>query len=106
MKKYAAAAVICAFSVLPLHAGADPSTLVNRVIVNQALQQQLQNQLNAQQAQLEAQQAQQRLALQTQMLTQRFTLQNIMLEQQLELLKLQQRALGHAAAHHKVRRHS
>lgn len=98
MKKYAAALAAAALLALPLSASADTSPLVNRVIVNQALQQQMQNQLDAQQAQLRAQQEQMRANLQSQMQQNAMTLQYLLLQQQLELLKLQQRAHKHASA--------
>ena len=98
MRKYAAWLAAAAFLALPLSAYADTSPLVNRVIVNQALQQQMQNQLDTQQAQLQAQQEQMRANLQSQLQQNTMTLQCLLLQQQLDLLKLQQRSHKHTSA--------
>ena len=98
MNKYAAMLAAAAFLALPLSAYADTSPLVNRVIVNQALQQQMQNQLDTQQAQLQTQQEQMRANLQSQLQQNTMTLQCLLLQQQLDLLKLQQRSHKHTSA--------
>jgi hypothetical protein len=105
MKKYAAALVAAALALLPLAAPADTSPLVNRVIVSNALQQQLQNQLNVQQSQLQLQQYNLRLNLQNQMQLNGSTMQYLLLQQQLYLLRLEQiqeRALRHSSGSHKA----
>lgn len=96
MIKYAAALAAASMLALPLAASADTSPLVNRVIVSQALQQQMQNQLNTQQTQLQSQREALRANLQSQLQQNTATLQYILLEQQLELLKLPQRARAHS----------
>lgn len=89
MRTVLALALLAALSSTAAYADTGP--LVNRVIVNQALEQQLQNQLNVQQIQLQTQQDLMRANLQTQLQQQSMQLQYILLEQQLELLKIQQR---------------
>lgn len=106
MKKYAAALAAAAILALPLTARADTSPAVNRVILNQALQQQMQNQINTQQTQLETQQNQLRANVQSQMQQNNAALQYILLEQQLELIKIEQRAHTHSSSSHKTHRHS
>jgi ABC-type transport system involved in Fe-S cluster assembly fused permease/ATPase subunit len=100
---FALAAAICA---VPLSVRADTSTLVNRVIVNQALQQQMQNQLNVQQIRLQSQQDLTRANLQGELQAQSAQLQYILLEQQLQLLQLRQRARVHSSHSHKTRPHN
>lgn len=103
MKKYAVAVAAAAMLALPLSAHADTSPLVNRVIVNQALQQQMQNQLDTQQTQLQIQQDQMRSNLQSQLQQNAATLQYLLLQQQLRLLDLQQRSHKHSSVSHKSR---
>jgi hypothetical protein len=98
---FALAAAVCA---LPLSARADTSTLVNRVIVSQALQQQMQNQLNAQQIRLQSAQDLTRANLQGQLQTQNAQIQYILLEQQLQLLQIEQRERAHSSHSHKTHR--
>ncbi|HLI96373.1 MAG TPA: hypothetical protein VKT72_09840 [Candidatus Baltobacteraceae bacterium] len=105
MKKYAAALIAFALAALPLATQADPSMRVNRVIVSNALQQQLQNQLNVQQTQLQLRQNLQQLNLQTQMQQNSSTMQYLLLQQQIYLLRLEQiqeRALQHSSHSHKA----
>jgi hypothetical protein len=97
-------AIFACFAFLaPLAARADTSPLVNRVIVQQALQQQLQNQLNTQATQLQAQQDLSRATLQAQMQQDLLQLQYLELQQQLNLMKIQTRAVSPRA--HKPHRH-
>lgn len=86
---------------------ADTSPLVNRVIVNQALQQQMQNQLNTQQIQLQSQQDITRASLQTELQQQSLQLQYLLLQQQLELLRIERRAHMHvhSPGSHRSRTH-
>jgi opacity protein-like surface antigen len=103
MKSIAVAVASLAF-LAPLAAQADTSPLVNRVIVQQALQQQMQNQLNLQASQLQAQQDFTRAALQAQMQQEILQLQYLQLQQQLNLVRIQTRSLSsHArkSRHHK-----
>ncbi|HET6896619.1 MAG TPA: hypothetical protein VFH72_14640 [Candidatus Baltobacteraceae bacterium] len=101
MKTLLAGMLAAAFAALPLAASADTSPLVNRVIVDQALQQQMQNQLNTQQTQLQTQRDLTRANLQSQMQQQQLQMQYLLLQQQIELLKIQQRATAHPAAAHR-----
>ena len=87
--KIASAVLALAFLALPPSAPAAADT-------SQALQQQMQNQLNVQQIQLQTQQDLMRANLQTQLQQQNMQMQYILLEQRLELLKIQERA--HACA--------
>jgi vacuolar-type H+-ATPase catalytic subunit A/Vma1 len=103
MKTLLAALLAGACAALPLTASADTSPLVNRVIVDQALQQQMQNQLNTQQTQLQTQRDLMRANLQSQMQQQQLQMQYLLLQQQIELLKIQQRARAHSSVSH--RRH-
>jgi hypothetical protein len=93
MKKIATGAflAVAAFA-LPLAASADTSPLVNRVIVQQALQQQMQNQLNTQTVQLQAQQDLARATVQAQLQQELLQLQYLQLQQQLNLMNIQLRA--------------
>jgi hypothetical protein len=106
MKSIVAAVLLCALSMLPLMASADTSTPVNRVIVNQALQDQLQNQLNVQQAQLQTRQALLRAGLQNDVLQQQIELRYLLLQQQLELIKLEQREQLRSSRSHHQHHHS
>jgi len=99
MKALLWAVAACALTAVPLTALADTSPLVNRVIVDQALQQQMQNQLNTQQTQLQTQQDLMRANLQGQMQQQQIRMQYLFLQQQIELLKIQERAHPHARSH-------
>lgn len=101
--KYVVAAILAgAFGIAPLTALADTSPLVNRVIVDQALQQQMQNQLNVQQMQLQTQQDLTRTNLQAQMQQQSLQMQFLLLQQQMELLKIQQPAHRRSSfSHHR-----
>jgi hypothetical protein len=103
MKIVLSTALAVSAAVLPLAASADTSPLVNRVIVQQGLQQQMQNQLNVQSSQLQAEQDLSRANLQAQLQQQMLELQNLQLQQQINLIKLQQRARSskfHKAPHH------
>ena len=105
MNTLLAAVAACALAAVPLAAAADTSPLVNRVIVDQALQQQMQNQLNTQQTQLQTQQDITRANLQGQMQQQQIQMQYLLLQQQIELLKIQQRARLHAQSSRSHHRH-
>jgi hypothetical protein len=102
MKKMLAAILAIVAMALPAVASADTSPLVNRVIVNDALQQQMQNQLNIQQTQLQTQRDISRASLQSQMQQLNLQMQYLLLQQQLDLLRIEQRA--HAAST-RARRH-
>ncbi len=100
MKTLLAALLAGAFAALPLAASADTDPVINRLIVDHALQQQMQNQLSTRQTQLQTQQDLMRANLQNQMLQQNLQMQYLLLQQQLELLKLEQRAhVRHAHPH-------
>jgi hypothetical protein len=100
MKTLLAAVLFCAIAALPLAAPADTSPLANRIIVNQALQQQMQNQLNTQQTQLQTQQDITRANLQNQLQQENLQLQYNLLQTQLELLRLQQHTHMRSAVSH------
>ncbi len=101
MRRSFAAALIAAAFLLPVAVRADVSPRVNRVIVTQALQQQMQNQLNTQAVRLESQQNLSRANLQAQMQQQLLQTQYLELQQQLNLMKIEMRAVS-APAHPKV----
>jgi hypothetical protein len=106
MKTYAAALAVFALAALPFCASADTSPLVNRVIVSNALQQQLQNQLNVQQLNLQQQQELLHSNLQNQMQQNAASMQYLLLQQQLFLLRLEQiqeRALQRSSRSHKTK---
>jgi hypothetical protein len=95
------AALTVAAIALPSLSRADTSPLVNRVIVQQALQQQMQTQLNTQAVQLQTQQDVTRAAIQGDLQQQILQLQYLELQQQLNLMKLQ----VHARALHSSKKH-
>ncbi len=105
MTKIALCALALSCALMPLAAGADTSPLVNRVIVQQALQQQLQNQLNTQAVQLQAQQELSRATVQSGLEQQMQQLQYLELQQQLNLIRLQDSAVRSSHSH-KIRHHS
>lgn len=88
-----AALALLAFAA-PVVASADTSPLVNRVIVNQTLQQQLQNQLNLQANQLQNAQDLTRANLQLQLQNQQQLMQFLELQQEINLLNARQRAVS------------
>lgn len=90
------ALVLMAAAALPVCANADTSSAANRVIVQQALQAQMQAQLQTRQTQLQAQQDLVRLQLQTQLQLQRLQIQQLLIEQELQAL---QRTRAARAAH-------
>lgn len=77
--------LLCAAVALPLTAAADTHSSVNRVIVQQSLQQQMQNRLDVQQTQLQTQQDAMRASVQLQTQQQILQLQYLLLQQQLRL---------------------
>lgn len=78
--------------MMPLAARADTSSLMNRVIVQQSLQQQMQNQLNTQAQELRGQQNISNANLQSQMMRENFQMRQLQLQQQINLLQLQHEA--------------
>jgi uncharacterized membrane protein len=73
----------------PLIANAQTSPLANRIIVQQAVQNQLQNQLNAQTRQLQGEQNISNANLQMQLLRETTLTQSSQIQQQLNLMNLQ-----------------
>ncbi len=98
------AAMLCGALLAPLAASAQTSPLINQIQVQNALQQQMQNQLNTQAMQLQQQQNTSSSALQSQLQQQQLQLQYQELQQQLNLQRIQQRA--HSSNPHKPPRHS
>lgn len=106
MKTIVAAAFAGVLALSPLAVRADTSPFMNRVIVNDALQQQMQNRLNIQQTTLQTQQDLTRLRLQSQLQQQQNDLQYLLLQQQLQLLRLEQMSGKRSSVSHPKKPHS
>lgn len=98
-------ALLCAAAALPFPAVADTHPFVNRVIVQQALQNQMQNRLDVQQMQLQAQQDAVRASILSQTQQQILQLQYLLLQQQLQMMQLR-RAPAPSSTFHKPHPHS
>lgn len=105
MKSLVAAALFAA-ALSPAAALSDTHPFVNRIIVQQALQQQMQTQLQAQQTQLQTQQDAARANVQTQLLKESAQAQYLLLQQQLLLQQLRLRGAQASSHSHKAERHS
>ena len=92
------AVLLCAAALFPVQTLADTHPAVNRVIVQQSLQNQMQNQLNTQQTQLQTQQDAARASIQYQTQQQMLQLQYLLLQQQLEVMHLRLRAHAQSGA--------
>jgi hypothetical protein len=88
--KIALLALIAAAIVTTALVKADTDPLINRIIVQQSLQHQMQSQLNVQARQLQNQQNLSRADLQNQLVHENLQMQYLQLQQQLNLIRLQQ----------------